>query len=126
MWVANAAAHSIELWDWDFFLHKPSLADAAMHQCLTLSDPSYYRYDRAVAKVHETVFAQAYADLDKTIGRLMEIVAQRTDTVLIVASDHGGGVNNAVCDIDQRLRETRLEGRAYTKRNRDSVADYND
>ena len=124
MWVVNAAAHSLEIWDWDLFLHKPSLADAAMHQCLTLSDPSYYRYDPAVAKIHETAFAQAYADLDKTIGRLMEIVSQRTDTVLIVASDHGGGVNNAVCDIDKRLRDAGLEGRAYTKRNRQGTEVY--
>ena len=118
MWAANAAEHAVELWDWDFFLHKPSLVDSAMHECLTQCDPSYHGYDPAVAKNYEAAYAQAYINLDKTVGRLLEIAERLGDTVVVAASDHGGGVNNTVCDIDKRLHETGLEGRAYTKRNR--------
>ena len=118
MWAANAAEHAAELWDWDFFLHKPSLVDGAMHECLTQCDPTYHGYDPAVANKYEIAFAQAYINMDQTVGRLLEIAERLGDTTVVVASDHGGGVNNTVCDIDKRLREAGLEGRAYTKRNR--------
>jgi hypothetical protein len=118
LWAANAASHAAELWDWDFFLHKPSLVDSAMHECLTLADPSYHGYDPAVAKAYDAAYAEAYIDLDKTVGKLIEVADRLGDTVVVVASDHGGGVNNTVCDIDKRLREAGLEGRAYTKRTR--------
>ncbi len=129
MWAAKAAEASLESWDWDFFLHKPSLVDSAMHQCLTLADPFYYRYNPEVARKADATYAKAYSDLDEVVGRLLEFVSSRSDTVLVVASDHGGGVNNTVCDVNQRLREAGLlagsdrqidwsRTRAYTKRDR--------
>ncbi|MCL4401494.1 MAG: alkaline phosphatase family protein, partial [Acidobacteria bacterium] len=118
MWVANAAVESLDLLDWDFFLHKTELADAAMHQCLTLADPTYYRYDPEVARAADHVYRQAYIALDGVVGKLLDFVSARNDMVLIVASDHGGGVNNTVCDIDRRLRDAGLQNHAYTKRNR--------
>ncbi len=114
MWAARAAG----LWDGDFFLHKISLVDTAMHECLTLSDPSYHGYDPAVAKAYEGAYAQAYMDLDQTVGVLLETAGRQPGTVVVVASDHGGGVNNTVCDVNKRLRDAGLEGRAYTRRNR--------
>jgi hypothetical protein len=135
MWVANAAIASLDSWDWDFFLHKTELVDSAMHQCLTLADPFYYRYDPKVAKANDAVYRKAYIDLDRVVGRLLDAVARRSDTVLVVASDHGGGVNNTVCDINQRLRDVGLlagtdreidwaHTSAYTKRDRQGTEIY--
>ena len=135
MWVAEAAIQSIDLWNWDFFIHKSSLVDSALHQCLTLADPFYYRYDPEIAKAADLVYRQTYMDLDKVVGRLLEAVSARGDTVLVVASDHGGGVNNTVCDVNQRLRDAGLlagtdrqidwsRTRAYTKRNRQGTEIY--
>lgn len=129
LWVAKAAIESLNLLDWDFFLHKTELADAAMHQCLTLADPSYYRHDPEVARAADHVYRQAYIALDQVVGKLLDFVSSRNDMVLIVASDHGGGVNNTVCDVDRKLCDAGLQARngreidwsrtrAYTKRNR--------
>ncbi len=129
MRIAGAALETLESWDWDFFLHKTGLVDKALHQCLTLADPSYYRYDAALGKRADAVYRRAYMGLDQVIGKLLGALEQRGDTVLVVAGDHGGGVNNVVCDIDQRLRDAGLlagagrdidwsRTRAYTKRQR--------
>jgi hypothetical protein len=135
MWTARAAIESLAIWDWQFFLHKTELVDAAMHQCLTLADPIYRGYDPRMAALAETVFRQAYIDLDKVIGVLLDGVARLKNTVLVVASDHGGGVNNTVCDINLRLRDAGLlagpdreidwsRTRAYTKRERQGTEVY--
>lgn len=89
----------------------------------TLAD----RYEAGIGRRADAVFRRAYADFDKLAGRLMQALAARGDTALIIASDHGGGVNNAVCDVNQRLRDLRLlagtdreidwrSTQAYTKR----------
>ncbi|MCP5115751.1 MAG: hypothetical protein GY953_33400, partial [bacterium] len=117
-WVANAALAAIDLWDCEFFLHKVSLTDTALHQCLTLADPSYYKYDPELGKRADAAYRQAFVDFDKVVGSLLRGVEERGDTTLVIGSDHGGGVNNGVCDIDERLKETGLADRAYTKRNR--------
>jgi len=127
--IAKAALALAGIWDWEFFLHKASITDTALHQCLTLADPTYHGYDPAAAAKADHVYRQAFIDLDTVIGRILAAIEARGDTVLIVASDHGGGVNNVVCDVNQRLRDVGLltgpdraidfsRTRAYTKRSR--------
>lgn len=135
MWAAKAAMQSLDDWDWHFFLHKTELVDEAMHQCLTLADPTYHSYDPRTAAKAEAVLRQAYVNLDRVVGVLLDGLASRLDTVLVVASDHGGGVNNTVCDVNQRLRDAGLlvdtDGTidwsrtgAYTKRDRQGTEIY--
>ncbi|MCP5115520.1 MAG: hypothetical protein GY953_32235, partial [bacterium] len=123
-WVADAALAAIDLWDWEFFLHKVSLLDTALHQCLTLADPSYHLYDEEIGQKADAAYKQAFVDFDAVIGRLLKALEERGDTTLVIASDHGGGVNNVVCDIDKRLEETGLKEHAYTKRKRQGTEIY--
>ncbi len=133
--LARAAIASLDFWDWRFFVHKVSIVDTALHQCLTLADPSYYKHDPAIATRADAVFRRSYEDFDHVIGQLLEAIEKRGDTTLIIASDHGGGVNNVVCDVNQRLRDAGLlagtdrkidwaRSRAYTKRNRQGTEIY--
>jgi predicted AlkP superfamily phosphohydrolase/phosphomutase len=127
--VAKAALAALDLWDWHLYVHKVSIVDTALHQCLTMADPSYHKYDAALGARADEAYRQAFIDLDFVAGQLMEALEQRDDTVLIIGSDHGGGVNNVVCDIDQYLKDAGLlrksgreidwrQTKAYTKRSR--------
>jgi hypothetical protein len=133
--LARAALDSLDVWDWRLFVHKVSIVDTALHQCLTLADPFYYKHDPKIAARADAVFRRAYEDFDAVVGELLAAVEKRGDTTLIVASDHGGGLNNVVCDVNQRLRDAGLlagtdreinwaRTKAYTKRNRQGTEIY--
>jgi hypothetical protein len=107
MWIAKAAEMGLEEWAWDLFLTKFSLIDSAKHQCAMPVDPDYYRYDPEEAKLYEAVLRDAHKAGDEVFAKYLEF-CERNNITLIIAGDHGMGLNNVICDIERRLEKAHL------------------
>jgi predicted AlkP superfamily phosphohydrolase/phosphomutase len=109
---ADAAIDYLEREPWDFFLTVFGDSHCVGHQCWHLRDPGHPRHDAAAAeRIGDPVF-DVYAEIDASIGRIVEHVDD--DVTVMVVSATGFGPNytgNYV--LDEILR--RLEGRRKTR-----------
>ncbi|MFC1716016.1 alkaline phosphatase family protein [Candidatus Poribacteria bacterium] len=129
-WAVNAAELAFREWGAELFIHKTHVADDVAHQCASMIDPTYYRYDPARAEPFDRVLRENHAATDGVIGHLLEVAESMGNTHVVIAGDHGICINNVVCDVNRRLRDVDLlsmnadgsidmsQTLAYTRRDR--------
>ena len=108
MWIADAAELGLQKWDWDFFLTKFSLIDNAKHQCAMPVDPDYHSYDSREAKLYEEVLHEAHKAMDSVFTKYLTF-CERNQVSLVIAGDHGMGLNNVICDVNRLLQNAGLQ-----------------
>lgn len=88
--LADVAAYLTSTRPWDILFTETHASDYGNHFFLGQAD-EISGADRETIKRCREGLAQTYASIDRWIGRLLEIADN--DTVIVVASDHGGTPN---------------------------------
>ncbi len=104
--LADVAHHLASSHSWDILFAETHASDYANHFFMGQAD-EISGADEATIRRCRDGLARTYASIDRWIGRLMELA--NDDTVVVVASDHGGTPNQfQVTSVNKALRDAGL------------------
>lgn len=104
--LADVAHYLTSTRSWDILFTETHASDYANHFFLGQAD-EISGADAATMKRCRDGLARTYASIDRWIGRLLELADD--DTVVVIASDHGGTPNQfQVVDVNRVLEDARL------------------
>jgi predicted AlkP superfamily phosphohydrolase/phosphomutase len=89
---------------WDCFMVLFGESDTVAHHFWAFHDPDSPRYDAVGAERFGDAILQIYRELDRAVGRLLDLVS--SDTTMMVVSDHGfGGTGDKIIYLNRWLAE---------------------
>lgn len=106
LWLADSALYLTQTCGFSLWATVHRLIDESQHTCLGQYDPASSFFETETAEEYGDVIRECYRVLDRTMGRILE--GMDKDTVLILASDHGGVPNAYMCDIYRYLERNGL------------------
>ncbi|MDF2572865.1 MAG: putative type phosphodiesterase/nucleotide pyrophosphatase [Sporomusa sp.] len=101
LWLADSALYLTKKCGFSLWATVHRLIDESQHTCLGQYDPDSPFFKTETAEEYGNIIRECYKVLDRTMGRILE--GMDKDTVLILASDHGGVPNSYMCDIYRYL-----------------------
>ncbi len=102
--LADTADYLCKTREWDLLMLETHASDYTSHFFLGQADPTSGASPAVLRRSREGV-ARTYASIDRLMGRLLNLVDD--DTVIVIASDHGGtSVQHPAVDISRVLEET--------------------
>ncbi|MBP2663340.1 MAG: putative type phosphodiesterase/nucleotide pyrophosphatase [Firmicutes bacterium] len=106
LWLADSALYLTQKCGFSLWATVHRLIDESQHTCLGQYDPASPFFETGTAEEYGNIIRECYKVLDRTMGRILEEMDE--DTVLILASDHGGVPNSYMCDIYRYLEQNGL------------------
>lgn len=106
LWLADSALYLTQKCGFSLWTTVHRLIDESQHTCLGQYDPASPFFEEKSAQEYGAILRECYKVLDRTLGRIL--AGMDKDTVLILASDHGGVPNAYMCDIYRYLEQNNL------------------
>lgn len=104
--LAKVSRYLTSQYDWDILFTETHASDYGDHFFMRFADEFSGADTETVQRCREGL-ARTYRSIDRWIGRLMELADE--DTVIVVASDHGGTPNqNRPVEVNKVLAEAGL------------------